>query len=314
MQKRSYATWFILAVLLCGALLALGGLYLRHTALQDLPQYRETPDIAIPLMLLKDRSPLQEARARAEWEARQSGAQADETAAGEPSDNTEPAQEAQDVGAPAEAGAAETQAPSDAGAPGDEALSEEGRFDHTLFIGDSRTDGLRVWGRLGKAEYFCGVNYSVYNILEKRSSDEGFRDKKLEELLAERSYEEIWLMLGYNEAGYPFNSLMKQYSYVIARVREAQPKAKIVLYGIMHAGRSVAQKHDHYSIANLDAVSEGLRGLAAESDGVEFVPCTSAFYDADGYLLPEVSNDGEHLKPERSEDWAQEIAKAAPQR
>ena len=80
----------------------------------------------------------------------------------------------------------------------------ESFFDHTLFIGDSKTDGLRMWGRLGQAQYFCGTNYSVYNIFDKTASDEAFKSAKLSKVLSSRKYDQVYILLGYNECCYPY--------------------------------------------------------------------------------------------------------------
>ena len=44
-------------------------------------------------------------------------------------------------------------------------VPDESWFDDALFIGESRTAGLKVYGRLGKADYFCGEGLTVYGVL-----------------------------------------------------------------------------------------------------------------------------------------------------
>ncbi len=187
----------------------------------------------------------------------------------------------------------------------------ESYFDHTLFIGDSRTDGMRMWGRLGQAQYFCGTNYSVYNIFEKTSSDVDFKKVKLDRVLASNKYDQIYILLGYNEAGYPYEGLMDQYRYVIARVHKAQPQARLILHGVMHASARVASKYSYYTVQNIEKINDGLRQMAEETEGLYFVNCTSIFYDESGFLLPNVSSDGEHLTPEYTPKWAEEIRRQA---
>ena len=187
----------------------------------------------------------------------------------------------------------------------------ESFFDHTLFIGDSKTDGMRMWGRLGEAEYFCGTSYSAFNIFDKKTSDVNFKKKKLKDVLANREYDQIYILLGYNECGYPYESFMDQFRYVISRVHEAQPKAKIILHGIMHASARVGRKYSYYTVDHIEMMNDGLRQMAAETEGLYYVDCNEAFCDENGYLLPNVSSDGEHLTPEYTAQWAQEIRKRA---
>ena len=187
----------------------------------------------------------------------------------------------------------------------------EDYFDHTLFIGDSKTDGMRMWARIGKAHYFCGTNYSVYNIFDKSSSDEEFKDVKLDYVLSHYKYDQIYILLGYNECGYPYSSLMKQFKYVIQRVHEAQPQARVILHGSMHASERVARKYDYYTVQNIETVNDGLREMAAAYDGLYYVDCNDAFCDENGFLYSHMSSDGEHLSPEYTRQWAQEIVKRA---
>ena len=331
-KRRYYALPCMIAIAVVAALAAGSGFVLRRTLLKGLPQYDAAPDIAIPMMLLQDSGPLREARARAEWEAaeREAARQtppptavptaaptaaptavltASPTEVPTASPTPEPVSTAAPTPVPSP-----TPTPTPTPEPTPEPTPTpvpESFFDHTLFIGDSKTDGMRMWGRLGQAQYFCGTNYSVYNIFEKKASDEAFKNATLDSVLASNEYDQIYILLGYNECGYPYESLMDQFRYVISRVHKAQPKARIILHGIMHASERVARKYDYYTVTNIERVNDGLRELAASYDGLYYVDCNEAFCDENGYLLPNVSSDGEHLTPEYTAQWAQEIRKRA---
>ncbi len=186
----------------------------------------------------------------------------------------------------------------------------DGLFDNTLFIGDSKTEGMKKWARIGNARYFCGVNYSVYNVFEKTASDEAFTNAKLADVLADKTYDRIYIILGYNEAGYPYEGLMKQFRYVIGRVREAQPGAQIILHGVMHASKKVADRYDYYSPEALERVNEGLKAIAGEQ-GLTYMDSNPLFCDENGYLRGETSSDGEHLTPEYTKQWADEFRRQA---
>ena len=331
-KRRYYALPCMIAIAVVAALAAGSGFVLRRTLLKGLPQYDAVPDIAIPMMLLQDSGPLREARARAEWEAaeREAARQTPPPTA-EPTAAPTAAPTAVLTASPTEvptasptpepvSTAAPTPVPSPTPTltPTPEPTPEptptpvpESFFDHTLFIGDSKTDGMRMWGRLGQAQYFCGTNYSVYNIFEKKASDEAFKNATLDSVLASNEYDQIYILLGYNECGYPYESLMDQFRYVISRVHKAQPKARIILHGIMHASAHTASVYSYYTVENIEAVNDGLRQLAEENEGIWYVDCNAPFCDADGYLLGEVSADGEHLTPDYTAQWAREILRQA---
>ena len=331
-KRRYYALPCMIAIAVVAALAAGSGFVLRRTLLKGLPQYDAAPDIAIPMMLLQDSGPLREARARAEWEAaeREAARQtppptavstaaptaaptATLTASPTEVPTASPTPEPVSTAAPTPV-PSPTPTPTPTPEPTPEPTPTpvpESFFDHTLFIGDSKTDGMRMWGRLGQAQYFCGTNYSVYNIFEKKASDEAFKNATLDSVLASNEYDQIYILLGYNECGYPYESLMDQFRYVISRVHKAQPKARIILHGIMHASAHTASVYSYYTVENIEAVNDGLRQLAEENEGIWYVDCNAPFCDADGYLLGEVSADGEHLTPDYTAQWAREILRQA---
>lgn len=320
-KKRYYALPCMIAIAAVAALTAGSGFILRRTLLKDLPQYDAAPDIALPMLLLKDSGPLREARARAEWEAAEAAATPVPTEAPVITDAPTAADTEAPIitEAPSEAPAATalpTEAATAAPTPGPTVEPEptevpESYFDNTLFIGDSKTDGMRMWGRLGKARYFCGTNYSVYNVFDKRASDEDFKDATLDSVLSDRVYDQVYILLGYNECGYPYDSLMKQFRYVIARVHKAQPDARVILHGIMHASAKTAKKYSYYTVEHIEMMNDGLRQLAEETEGIYYVDCNAPFCDEDGWLLDEVSADGEHLTPDYTAQWAREIRRQA---
>lgn len=340
-KKKSYALPCMLAILTTALLLTACGHLLRRTLLRGLPQYAEVPGISIPMMLLQDSGPLREAREHAAWEAGQishelaSAPAPAQTAPPEPSETPEPPEAQEPPDTLITIGAEESEPESEAESPqtesetpaGDETPLEdetetqpeeeerepvpESFFDNTLFIGDSKTDEMRTWYRLGRADYFCDVNFSVYNVFDKTASDDAFKNAKLDRVLKRRKYDQVYIILGYNESGYPYGGLMEQFEYVIRRVHDAQPDARIILHGVMHANRSVSQSYWAYSVENLEKVNDGLRAMADCYAEVYYVDCNEAFCDENGYLLSNVSLDGEHLLPDYSKQWAQEIRKRA---
>ena len=104
---------------------------------------------------------------------------------------------------------------------------------------------------------------------------------------------------------------MDQFDYVVRRVHDAQPDARIILHAVMHASETVSAWQPCYSPANLEHINDGIRTLAESYDYTVFVDCNEPFCDENGYLLSYVSMDGEHLLPKYSEQWAEEIRRRA---
>ena len=182
-------------------------------------------------------------------------------------------------------------------------------FDDALFIGDSRTVGLRDVARSGKADYFCTVGMTVFQAMEARVSDEGFREQTLTELLSRKTYGKIIITLGINECGYSLNSLIEAYQTLLDQIRAAQPGAKIILQSIMMVGRKKAAEASHFQLSNLRRINEEIAGLA-DGEGIFFIDANEAFTDEEGYLPEEMSADGCHLYGKYVVQWETWIRRA----
>ena len=175
-------------------------------------------------------------------------------------------------------------------------------FDDVLFIGDSRTVGLRDVVRSGKADYFCSVGMTVFDAMKTEVSDIHFEEQKLENLLSSRTYGKIIITLGINECGNDLKTLMNAYQALVEQIRTMQPEAKIILQSIMMVGRKKAAQASHFGITNLRMINEKIQGLANGID-VFYIDCNEEFTDDEGYLPDDMSSDGCHLYGKYDVQW-----------
>lgn len=179
-------------------------------------------------------------------------------------------------------------------------------FDDVLFIGDSRTVGLREYARLGDADYFCSVGMTVFDAMDTRESDVGFSQMHLEQLLKERRYSKIYISLGLNECGYPYDLLMDGYGTLLNTVRRLQPHAVVILQSMITVSRRKAASQWYFSLENLNRVNEGIQEFA-DGTTVRFIDANTYFADEEGYLPSEKTADGCHFYPSGYQEWAQWI-------
>lgn len=173
-------------------------------------------------------------------------------------------------------------------------MVDESWFDDALFIGDSRTDGLRLYSRVGKADYFCSTGLSVYKVLTKECSDKNFDAQKLETLLDSRTYGKILICLGINECGGNLKSFIKAYGQLLDTVRAKQPNAVIILQAIMTCSPKKEAQNACFSPENIYQRNEAIRGLA-DGQTVFYIDVNTLFAGDDGYLPGNFSGDGCHL-------------------
>ena len=100
-------------------------------------------------------------------------------------------------------------------------------FDDALFIGDSRTVGLMEYGNLENADFFADSGMSVYGLAWKKIAVSGKGKMTFDEILAEKQYGKIYLMLGMNELGYRFDTTKERYRETVEKILAAQEDAVI---------------------------------------------------------------------------------------
>lgn len=180
-------------------------------------------------------------------------------------------------------------------------------YDNTLFIGDSRTAGLRDYARTGNADYFCSVGLSVFNYEKQSISDTNFEKQTLESLLSTKTYDKIFVNLGINECGYPTSSLMNSYTELVNFIREKQPEAKIILQGILVVSQNYASGKSYFSPDHIAEINGKIEALA---DGIHiyYIDINDSFANVDGYLNTSITSDGCHLTKAGYIDWAKFIS------
>ena len=275
----------LLMLAVSGVLMAAAGLILRHEVGKAIESYRDKPAIAVPFLLLSsdiDVHIWRESMASALVQTLPPVAEAptapDTQPATEPS--TEPLTEP-----PTE--------PSTEPAPVAVYGQDESWFDDALFIGDSRMQGISQYARLGKADYFVEVGLNVFSLFSTSVSDMNFDSLDLSTLLQRRAYGKIYIMLGLNESGYGYDSLMNQYAQVLDRIRKAQPEARIYLLKVYGVSRSKAASQSSFSPENLTKINNGIEAMEDHKQIFCLDP-RPLFEDSEGYILAEVSGDGVH--------------------
>lgn len=185
----------------------------------------------------------------------------------------------------------ETVASEPSGAP-DVSLKED--FSGVLFIGDSRTVGLSEYGDLGQAEVFADSGMSVFTLFNKTVRLRSQEKSGLEELLCSRKFDTIFFMLGINELGYDYDSIVKQYKRTVEKVHELQPDAAIVLGANLHVTAEKASGSSIYNNDRINALNRDIKSMA-EASGYVYLDVNQVFDDENGNLAAGYSSDGAHV-------------------
>ncbi len=179
--------------------------------------------------------------------------------------------------------------------------SDSSYFKDALFIGDSRTEGLREYGELGEAVVVADSGMSVYRLWKDSFLVEE-KKQTLEEVLTHYQFGKVYFMLGVNELGYDYDQTMKKFRETLNRIEETQPDAYIFLQANLHVTDEKGKQSDIYNNTNINYMNQGLKELAEEK-GYIYLDVNPLFDDQNGNLSKEYTVDHAHILGKYYTDW-----------
>lgn len=184
---------------------------------------------------------------------------------------------------------------------------EETWFADAVFLGDSRTDGLRLYSGIKSASFISYKGLSVFTIDEKECIDMGGgKLGTVLEALERQPYAKVYVMLGINELGYSnLEKFKTSYLDLVAQIKTIQPDADIYIQTVIPVNEQVGKTKGMSAHITNDRVRKFnaiIEEVAAESD-VALVDVAEPFWNEEGMLPAELCSDGVHLKRKGYQDW-----------
>lgn len=179
---------------------------------------------------------------------------------------------------------------------------EESYFDDALFIGDSRTVGLRDYTDLSEhADFCCETSLTIYKVLEEEFQGPG----TVEEALKAKDYGKIYIMVGINELGRgTTEDFMSEYTKVVDTLHEWEPEAKIIIQGIMRVTKKKSESDAVFNNDNINARNNAIATLA-DNEHIFYIDVNEAVCDEEGNLNSDYTFDQIHLLGVYDELWKQ---------
>lgn len=187
----------------------------------------------------------------------------------------------------------------------DYTLENESYFNDAVFLGDSRTLGISDYAGLDGADFFCDNGMTIYKLLEDKGVTYQKTGEKmdLKNVLQEKQYGKIYIMLGMNELGYGDTRMyLKQYMKVLNQLKEWQPEAIIYIMANLHVSREKNNMETEFNNVNINDKNVASARLANGRD-VFYLDSNPLFIDEEGYLQEELTFDGVHLYAQNYEKW-----------
>ncbi len=190
-------------------------------------------------------------------------------------------------------------------------------FDDALFIGDSRTEGFRMYAGLNNAVYYsnkgltAGSSFTEYFIQpldsfkipkEVKTSANG-KLTVAQAIEYGNSFNKIYIMLGINELGWiNTNAFINYYKSLIELVRKYNPDAIIYVQLILPVSDSKSKSDKIFNNSRI-AIFNGLIVRMCVDENVFYVNVPEAVADKDGALPEDAGVDGIHMKRAYCERW-----------
>lgn len=183
---------------------------------------------------------------------------------------------------------------------------DEDYFDDALFIGDSRTIGIRDYGGLENATYFADVGMNIVDVRSRKIYIQKYGEVTLEKILSENKFGKIYIMLGLNnldnDVNNDINYNVNKYTELVNYINNKQRDAIIYLEANLHINEKIL-RNDNINNLKLDMFNYEISKLANEKN-ILYIDINEYFCREDGQLDFQYTSDGVHVYVRYYKEWA----------
>ena len=170
-------------------------------------------------------------------------------------------------------------------------------FDDALFIGDSRTVGLKEYGDFKSSDFFCTEGLATDKINQTEVNG-----KKFDEVIDAKQYGKVYIMLGINEVGNDHEYVLTSYRAIVEKLKVHQPDAVIYVQANLHVSSAAETKV--ITNAAIDDLNNGIASLA-DNKRVFYLDINELFDDEYGFFNQSFTHDGVHPEGMYYTQWCQ---------
>lgn len=175
-------------------------------------------------------------------------------------------------------------------------------FDDVVFVGDSLTEGIKLYDIMSNATVLSHTGLGLDNIYTKEvvEQEDGTKISVMDALEVEENVGKIYILMGPNSIGYNKETFVSKYGLIIDTVKQLHPNAIIYIQSMLPVTTSNNYKLDN---AVIDEYNLALLDLAEEKE-VYYLDVNSALKGPDGALPTEASPaDGMHFNATYYQKW-----------
>lgn len=186
------------------------------------------------------------------------------------------------------------------------APAELSALSKSVFVGDSRTEGLALYTRLPSsgARIYTHVGMSVKEVFSDKVIKVGGQNMTvIEALKSDPTFDRVYIMLGVNELGWVYTeAFIEKYGEIIDTVRTINPNAKIIVQSLIPVSADAYKTDPMLQNSKIEEYNKALDVMCREKN-VWFLNVAEMFAGNGGVLPADASNDGVHLKKAYCDQW-----------
>lgn len=178
-------------------------------------------------------------------------------------------------------------------------------FNDAVFIGDSLTEGLKLYNSLGENQFLSYVGMSLYGIDSLKFPNENGEAvySAVDMIAAMGNVGKFYIMLGTNDRIHPdvLNNYISNYSNFIDNIRKYKPDSIIYIQSILPV-TPAKELEGRFNNDYIYMYNNALAELAKEKK-CYFIDVYNICTDSNGDLIGDVSPDGIHLNVTYYQRW-----------
>ena len=181
-------------------------------------------------------------------------------------------------------------------------------FKDSVFLGDSRTEGLQIKTGLSSAKFITYRGLTVTTAMTKKVIKlKNGKKGTILDALKEGTYSKVFVMFGINELGWPYTSTFKsQYAKFIKKIKEIQPDAEIYVQSIIPVTKTKSDNSKIYTLKHVKKFNKVITAMA-KSQNVHYLNVQEAVVKNGEYLPEGYATDGVHLTKQACLEWLKYI-------
>lgn len=190
-----------------------------------------------------------------------------------------------------------------------EPVEDDSCFENAVFLGDSRTEGLQLFGGLKCGTFYWARGMSVFAADDEEGHkvfDVDGEKFTLVGTLSKHAYDAVYIMIGVNELGYPAESYEQGLGELVDKVLTAQPEAVVYLQLMPPVNDAMCRANKLGDYINNDKLNQFNAAITrvAERKQVVLLNTAEAYTGEDGQLPEELASDGCHFSYGAYTLWA----------